>query len=112
MKMTNWMMMFLLAGALALVGCGKPKTEAPVQQGVTIDLPKLNEAFASATPELQSSVAEVARGVRYGEHVAALMALDKLSKAPGLTEPQKKIVSEVIEQVKQLASKAPTAPPR
>jgi len=104
--------MSLLAGALALAGCGKAKTEAPVQQGVAIDLPKLNEAFANATPELQNSVMAVASGVRYGEHAAALAALDKLAKAPGLTDAQKKIVSEVTEQVKAVASKAPAAPPR
>lgn len=104
--------MSLLAGALVLVGCGKPKTEVPVQQGVAIDLPKLNEAFAGATPELQSSVMAVANGVRYGEHAAALSALEQLARAPGLTDTQKKIVSDVTEQVKQVASKIPTAPPR
>ena len=110
--MTNWILMSLLAGALALVGCGKEKTQPPVQQGVAIDLPKLQEAFASAGPELQNSVMAVASGVRYGEHASALAALDKLAKAPGLTDEQKKIVGEVTEQVKQVASKAPTAPPR
>jgi hypothetical protein len=112
MKMTNWIVMSLLAGALGMAGCGKEKTGPPVQQGVAIDLPKLNEAFAGAPADLQNLVAQVAAGVRYGEHAAALAALDKLTKAPGLTDAQKKIVSEVTEQVKQVASKAPTAPPR
>ena len=112
MKMTNWLLMSLLAGTLALIGCGKSETQTPVQQGVAIDLPKLSEAFASATPELQNTVMAVASGVRYGEHASALAALDKLAQAPGLTDAQKKIVSEVTEQVKQVASKAPAPPPR
>ena len=105
-------MICLLAGVLALAGCGKPPPPPPVQQGVTIDLPKLKEAFAKASPELQSAAAEVARGVRYGEFPAAMAALEKIANAPGLTEPQKKIVSEVTEQVKQVASKAAAAPAR
>jgi ribosomal protein L10 len=112
MKMTQWIMMCLLAGALALVGCGKSEPPAPVQKGVAIDLPKLSEAFANATPETQTLVSAVASGVRYGEYASALAALDKLAKIPDLNEAQKKIVSEVTEQVKQVASKASAAPPR
>ena len=112
MRMTQWIVMCLLAGALALVGCGKSEPPAPVQQGVAIDLPKLSDAFANATPETQSLLSAVASGVRYGEYASALAALDKLAKIPNLNEAQKKIVTEVIEQVKQVASKAPTAPPR
>ena len=104
--------MSLAAGALALGGCGKEPPGPPVQQGVAIDLPKLSEAFATAPAELQSSVSAVASGVRYGEHAAALAALDKLAKAPNLTEAQKKIVTEVTAQVKEVASKSPAAPPR
>lgn len=113
MKTTNWMILFLLAGGLALAGCDKPKPPATVQQGVTIDLPKLKEAFATASsPELQTAVADVARGCRYGEYSTSLAALAKLASDPGLTEPQKKIVSEVTEQIKQLAAKAPAPPAR
>ena len=112
MRMTHWIGMSLLAGALALVGCGQSEPQAPVQQGVAIDLPKLREAFANVIPETQSLVSAVASGVRYGEHASALAALDKLAKTPSLTEAQKKIVSEVTEQVKRVASKAPAPPPR
>jgi hypothetical protein len=109
MKIVNWMMMVLLAGGLALTGCGKKPTPMPVSG---VDVPKLREAFATASPEIQVAVSEVTMGVRYGDYSRAFAALDKLAKAPNLSEPQKKIVAEVIEQVKQLASKAPAAPPR
>lgn len=110
MKTANWMMMLLLAGVLALAGCGKEKPAALVMEGVTVDLPKLKEAFATASPELKASVSEVGMGVRYNDYSRAFTALAKLDSAPDLTEPQKKIVSEVADQVKQLAAKA-AAPP-
>jgi len=118
MKMTNRIAISLLAGTLVLVGCGKEKTKSPVQQGitteqgVTIDVPKLSEAFAGAGPEIQNSIMAVTAGVRYGEYGSALVALNKLAKTPGLTDAQKQIISEVTEQVKEAASKAGTAPPR
>jgi hypothetical protein len=72
-----------------------------------VDLPKLQAAFATASPELQTLVSEVAQGLRYSDYTRALPALEKLANAPGLTEPQKKVVAEVTEGVKALASKAP-----
>lgn len=108
--MTNWIMMFLLAGVFVMAGCSKAKPTAPVLQGVTVDLPKLREAFATATPDLQASVSEVTMGIRYGEYPRAFAGLDKLVNTPNLTEPQKKVVNDVIAEVKQLASKAATAP--
>jgi hypothetical protein len=111
MKTTNWMTMFLLAGLFALASCGKPAPPPPVQKGVTIDMPKLQEAFANASAECQACIAETVNGVRYGELASALVALEKLANTPGLTEPQKKIVAQVTDQVKQVANKTP-APPR
>lgn len=111
MKITSGVIVCVCAGLLALAGCGKPKTETPVQQGVAIDLPKLQEAFAAAGPELQTLAGEVSQRMRYGEYPAALAALDKLANNASLTEPQKKIVAAVTEQVKAVASKAP-APAR
>jgi hypothetical protein len=110
MKKANLVMLPVLVAVLALAGCGKHKAPAPVMQGVTIDLPKLREAFATASPELHASVSDVAMGVRYIDYPRAFVGLDKLANTPSLTEPQKKVVNELIEQVKQLASKA-AAPP-
>jgi hypothetical protein len=109
-KTAKWVTLFLLAGVLALAGCGKEKPKAPVKQGVTVDLPKLRAAFATASPELQTAVSEVAMGLRYSEYPRAFAGLDTLANTPGLTEPQKKIVGEVTAQVKEVASKAAASP--
>jgi hypothetical protein len=97
-----------LAGGLALTGCGKKQPPAPAPGGVTIDLPKLREAFATAGPDLQAALSEVNMGIRYGDYPRTFAALDKLANAPGITDAQKKIVGEVTEQMKALASKAST----
>ena len=99
-----------LVGALALTGCDKQKPAATGVGGGAVDLPKLQEAFATAGPDLQAALSEVSMGIRYGEYVRSFAGLDKLANAPGITEPQKKIVNEVIEQIKALANKPATPP--
>lgn len=106
--------MVLVAGVLAVAGCGKekPKAQPITAEGVTVDLPKLQMAFATAAPDLQTSVSEVRMGLRYGDYPRALAGLDKLANAPSLTADQKKIVADVTEQIKQAASKATAPAPR
>jgi hypothetical protein len=106
MKTLKWISLLLLAGVIAIAGCGKPKVQSPVIDGTTIDMPKLREAFATAPPEINSTMAEINVGVRYRDYPRALTGLDKLANAPGLTDAQKKIVGVVTEQVKTVASKA------
>ncbi len=110
MRTVNWLMVMLCAGVLALAGCSKKEPAKPTVGGV--DVAKLQEAFATASPELQQAASEVRMGIRYGDYSRAFTALTKLGSAPGLTDDQKKIVGEVTEQVKQMASKAPGAPPQ
>jgi hypothetical protein len=114
MKTTNWIMTLLLAGglvgALALTGCGKPKTAATTVGGGQVDLPKLTQAFATPTPDQQAALSDVAMGLRYGEYTRCFAGLEKLASTPGITDAQKKIVDEVIEQVKAKANKPATPP--
>jgi hypothetical protein len=111
MNLPKWLMMVLCAGVFAFAGCGSKKTTpAPTVNGVTVDMPKLRDAFANAGPDLQTDLSEVNMGIRYGDYSRALTALGKLSAAPSLTDAQKKAVNEVTEQVKQLASKTTPAP--
>jgi len=94
-----------------MVGCGgKPKEAPPTAQGVTVDLPKLREAFASADADCQQAINQVAEGFRYGEYNTCIAALAKLDSSPGVTEAQKKVVAEVAQQVKELAAKKSSPP--
>ncbi len=108
MKTADWMVLCLLAGVLALAGCSKEKP-APVMEGVAVDLPKLQETFSAAGADAQNAVSEVRMGIRYGDYARATAALNKLAGTAGLTEAQKKVVNDITEQVKQLASKAAAA---
>jgi hypothetical protein len=94
---------------LTAVGCSKAdKTPpAPEVNGVTVDIPKLSEAFANSSQEVRTTVTQVGFNVRYTKYEDALMSLDKLLSDPATTEDQKKIVNQVIDQVKKLASSAP-----
>jgi predicted small lipoprotein YifL len=112
MRTVNWLMIVLCAGALALAGCGKKEPPPPAAGTLAADMPKLREAFANASPDLQAAVSEVHMGVRYGDYSRAFAGLTKLGSAPNLTDDQKKIVGVVTDEVKQMASKAPGAPPQ
>jgi len=112
MKAINCWFPGLIAAALLLAGgCGKSSAPmAPQVNGVTVDLPKLTEAFANSSQELKSTQTQVGFNIRYGKYEEALMALDKLASDPAVTEDQKKVVNIVIEQVKKLAGATPAAP--
>jgi len=118
MKKTTWVCGIALAGLVALTGPGCKKNDmppgAPTINGVKVDFPKLQQAFAgTANPEIQKTITQVSYGLRYGKPLDAMMALDKLSSDASLTDAQKKVVGEVMDQVKQLAAAqgAPAAPP-
>jgi hypothetical protein len=100
---------FIAVLGLLVGGCGKAKTPPPPEYNqVTVDLPKLTQAFTgTTTPEVQQSVNMVQRNLRYGDYTKALMSLDELANNPAVTEPQKKVVAELIEQVKKVISQAP-----
>jgi len=112
MKTTNWILGGFAAGLLALAGCGQSQ-KAPqpmVISGVKVDLPKLQQAFPADNPELQSSLNAVTMSIRYGQYAEAVAGLEKLANNAALTEPQKKVVTEVVEQLKQVVSQAPAKP--
>jgi len=107
--MTRLLVAFVTGLAL-LTGCGKSNKVPPAAQidGVTVDLPKLQKALeANTNPDVRNQITQVAFGVRYGDYPKALMALDQLSNNANVSEAEKKVVNEVLEQVKQVAQKAP-----
>ena len=90
---------------MIFAGCGKSQKEPPASQiqGVTVDLAKLQAAYATNTaPDVQEQLMQVSFGMRYGDYMKSLVALDKLVNNPASTEPQKQVVNQVIEQVKQV----------
>ncbi len=103
----------LAAGCLvAVAGCKKSEVVAPVTEynGVKVDWPKLDSEFANASPELQANAALAKRYIRYSLFPRAMIELDKLANSPGLTESQKKAVTDVMEQTKEALAKAPAPP--
>jgi hypothetical protein len=114
MKITNVVLVLVLAlGLVGFVGCKKKDTTTtalqPMEvQGVKVDLPKLQAAAdATTNAELQSSVRNVLMSFRYGQYEKALMEMDKVANDPNLPPDQKQLANQVLEQVKEVNSKAP-----
>lgn len=104
----SWFLAFCL---LAFVGCGKkqPVEQPPVDiGGVKVDMPKLQMAFSNGPEDALGDVHQAVAMIRYGKYDNSLVALDKLSNNPALNEQQKKIVNDVIEQMKQVIAKVGT----
>jgi hypothetical protein len=113
MKTTHSILALLAVGLVAVAGCKKSEqAEAPPQEysGVKVDWMKLSTTFVNTTPDVQANVSMINRYFRYRQFPQALVELDKLSKNPSLTEPQKKLVGDLIEQTKQVLAKAPLLP--
>jgi hypothetical protein len=110
MNMTNYLLMILFAGVLALAGCSKSSDQAPPAPSGVIDLGALQQAFPSGGPEVQKSFDKIRFATRYRQFPLALAELDKLAQMPGLTDAQKKAVNDLIEQVKQTMSTAAAKP--
>lgn len=105
MKMTSWILAVLALGLVASTGCRKAEDEpgpTPVYYGVKVDLPKLDTEFSSANQDVRVSAAVIKQCLRYAQLSQALTELGKLAKNPALTEPQKKVVNDLIEQTKQV----------
>ena len=109
MKTQDLLLGIVVTIALAFTGCGKKQVTAPSAYevgGVNVDIPALQAAFVGASPDLQAAVNDTSSNLRYGQYEKALQSLDKVASDPNLTEPQKKLVAQVIEQLKQVINKA------
>jgi hypothetical protein len=111
MKIAKWIMICLLAVMLAPVGCGKKQADnKTVRPPGSIDVSKLRDAFATASPELKAMCTQAIRGIEAANYVIGLSSLEKLAAAPDLNEPQKQAVAEMLGQVQQKAAGAAAAP--
>jgi len=109
--MKTWLGLCLLL-LVTLAACSKaPSGPQPAEiNGVKVDLPKMQMAFANSNPDVMAPATDVMSRIRYGQYPEAVAALEKLSTNPGLNDAQKKAVTEVLEQMKQVVAKAPAAP--
>lgn len=113
MKTTRWLFPLLGAFLCLVVGCNRsdrPSEMSREYYGVKVDWPQLDTQFANASPDVQGGVAVVKRAFRYALFPQAIVGLEKLSGNPSLTETQKKLVNDLIEQTKQVMAKAPPPP--
>ena len=81
-------------------------------EGVKVDTPKLMNEFMEASPELQKQVNDAVTNVRYKQYLQAMMGLDEVLKNPALNDKQKKLLGQVIGQLKELVAKGPPQPNR
>lgn len=96
---------------LALLGACSKSSEAdklsPMEfEGVKVDTPRLMAEFLDAPPELQRPINDAVTKMRYRKHLEAMMELDEVLKSPGLNEKQKKLITQVIDQLKEVLAKA------
>jgi len=102
--------MILTVGVLALAGCGKPDKGPPPRQPGRVDVTQLQEQFPNPTPEVSASIEKVRFACRYRTFDTAQAELDKLAQLPNITEPQKKALDEVVEQIKTAIKAGAAAP--
>ena len=112
MKTAHWISLFLTAGMFTFTACGKRQPPPPPPSvdvnGVKLDLPKFQQAFAGSI-QFSESLAKVSNGIRYHQYDAVLKELKLLAANPGLNDQQKTAVADFNDQVKQLMDK-PDAP--
>ena len=111
MKTTNYLIILLTVVVLALVGCSKSdKAVKPQRRPGVVDLSLLQQQFPNPTPEVMTSFNKIRFACRYRTFDTAQAELDKLAQMPNLTEPQKKAVEDVVEQVKTAISMGSAKP--
>jgi hypothetical protein len=110
----KWFCGVLVAAVIAsLSGCGKSEkaTSTSGADVQVIDATKLRPAFETAGADLKSLVNDTMMAIQGSDLVKALRNLDQLAANPAITADQKKVVTDLIEQLKKkLASTAPAAP--
>jgi hypothetical protein len=106
-----WLCAVLALAVLAFAGCGKKEVanvDMPEIEGVKVNIPGLQKAFETAGGDVQQQVSAVIQGIRYRTYERSLEALDSLANNATVTPDQKKIVTEVLEAMKQVVAKAPS----
>lgn len=106
MKRATWFCSVLLyCGVLAFAGCKKQESgvvKNPVANDLKVNLNQLVQILSTnSDAAVQESLTKVRTGLRYGyDYETVLAELDKLNQNASVTEAQKKVVAEVMQQVK------------
>jgi hypothetical protein len=72
---------------------------------VNVDIPQLSAEFSKASPEIQSKVTAATAKIRLNQYIQGMAALDEVLNSPGLTDKQKKLLTQVIGQLKEVVGK-------
>lgn len=83
------------------VGCHRQASAVPPKTlGEAVTL--LRASLVTASPQVQSNFYHgVSMGIRYGDYAGAEFALEQVGDDPSLTGPQKQLVAQVSNLVKQ-----------
>lgn len=98
-----------IATALLLVapGCKKAPSQTLTQDryGIGIDWPRLDTGFTNSDVMVQVAASAIKRSILYHQFPQAISDLEKLSHSPSLTDPQRKILSDLRDQTQQIMVK-------
>ena len=116
MKTIRWLVAATILATFLPAGSGCKKAEPPpdyrIVNGVRVDMPKLEALFASSTSDsAKKQLFEVDQNFRYGDYPKAAAALEELATNPDVTEDQKKVIADVLEQLKKVMAATPGAAP-
>ncbi len=96
--------LLLLPGACS--NSGSSDKLPPMQiNGVNVDISQLTAEFSKASPELQNRVNQAVTNVRYTKYVDGMKDLDEVLNSPGLNDKQKKLLTQVIGQLREVVMK-------
>ncbi len=86
-------------------GCSKaePPPRIPKYYGVEVNLPKLKQTLEVPGLDVTTQVRQVTMRLRYGQLIEAMKMLDAVRDMPAVTDPQKQVIDEVLQQMKQAA---------
>jgi hypothetical protein len=100
MKKSMWIFGVLAAAVLAFAGCSKSNEGAAGGAASGPDYTSLAKSFTGATGDVQVGLDKIKTALRYSDYPTALSELEKLAANSSLTEPQKKAVGDMIQQIK------------
>ncbi len=84
---------------LGLLGCGKSGS-------VSVDASPVEKSFAGADDTVKAAATKAVDAVKSADYNAAMAELLKLAADPKLTDPQKKAVAKVLDQLKMAVADA------